>query len=528
MRKLFLSGFLLIAVSAAICQTPMQLLHTITSPFEHDLNSWGKEVKGNADINGDGYNDIIIAGRPLGGDLGRRDVYIYLGGKTLSNTPDYIITDPSAPGPYCGFGSSIAYNGDLNGDGYCDLVIGEPLFHGADAWGRVHIYYGGPYFDTAVDVTLDGRYYGVMPSGLWFGNSVDISGDFNGDGYNDLLVHSLHHNVYHLGQINIFYGGPDFDLDSDWSHYGVESENFGISLSVGDFNGDGFSDLATWSSHSGSAYNNQQTLNIFLGTADFEDYPSGVYQFDQNNTPVSVLMNADINQDGYDDLLVAGSQNKVLWGTVNGLHTLSFSDLNLPVSSSKPAYYAASGDTTFVVSNWATAGPYRMRYYLNFLGPNNYYYSAYYYDYYPDAITGCGYGYFLGDVNGDDSIDLLVTNRIENKVVFQIITTNSNPDSIDDPLVPASQNLSAYPNPFVQGSTVSYDLKYPEQVLLSVYNTRGQLVATLEDGYQGIGQHTANWDGRDQQGRKQAAGIYLIKLQVGQKSAVCKKVTLTY
>ena len=94
MRKLLLTGFFLIAVGVALGQTPMQLLHTIESPFESDLGSWGGSVKGNGDINGDGYNDIIIAGHPIGSALGRRDVYIYLGGETLSNTPDYIITDP--------------------------------------------------------------------------------------------------------------------------------------------------------------------------------------------------------------------------------------------------------------------------------------------------------------------------------------------------------------------------------------------------------------------------------------------------
>ena len=79
MRKLLLAGFCLIAVGVAMGQTPMQVLHTIASPFENAPNSWGGIVNGNSDINGDGYDDIIISGHPIGSALGRRDVYIYLG-----------------------------------------------------------------------------------------------------------------------------------------------------------------------------------------------------------------------------------------------------------------------------------------------------------------------------------------------------------------------------------------------------------------------------------------------------------------
>ena len=145
-------------------QSPMQLLVSIESPFESDTNSWGGNVKGNGDINGDGYNDIVLAGQPLGSGNGRRDVYIYLGGSLVNTAPDYIIPDPaSSTGYYSSFGSSIAYNGDLNGDGYCDLVISEPQY-GYDHWGRVLAYYGGPDFDIIPDIEWNGQDYGIITS----------------------------------------------------------------------------------------------------------------------------------------------------------------------------------------------------------------------------------------------------------------------------------------------------------------------------------------------------------------------------
>jgi len=247
---------------AVFAQSQMQLLTSIDSLFESDTDLWGGKVKGNGDINGDGYNDIVLSGHTIGSETGRRDVYIYLGGSTLSTDPDYIIPDPSYPGPYHRFGTTIAYNGDLNGDGFCDLVISETGY-GLNQWGRVLVYYGGPNFDIIPYMIFDGSEYGIISWYLRFGDNIDISGDFNGDGYNDLVVSSLHWNMYQYGQVNIFYGGPDFDTVCDWFFHGEMGESFGISLSVGDLNGDGFSDLVTSSLNIDQV--DAQCLKVFFG-----------------------------------------------------------------------------------------------------------------------------------------------------------------------------------------------------------------------------------------------------------------------
>ncbi len=107
----------------------MQLLTTIESPCVTGVYSCGANIKGGGDINGDGYNDIVLSGIPLGSKDGRREVYIYLGGSTINAEPDYIIPDPSDPvltGSNNYLGWVIAYNGDLNGDGtnsYFELYV---------------------------------------------------------------------------------------------------------------------------------------------------------------------------------------------------------------------------------------------------------------------------------------------------------------------------------------------------------------------------------------------------------------------
>lgn len=524
MRKLLLAGFCLIAVGVAMGQTPMQVLHTIASPFENAPNSWGGIVNGNSDINGDGYDDIIISGHPIGSALGRRDVYIYLGGSILSSTPDYIIADPAIPGPHYLFGSSIAYNGDLNGDGYSDLVISEPGHYGADGTGRVHIYYGGPDFDTTADVILYGIEYGFDPWGLNFGSNLDISGDFNGDGYKDLVIYSAHRNLYHYGEVDIFYGGPGFDLICDWSYHGEMVEEFGSSLSIGDINGDGFSDLATWSSYFG-AMDHHQELKIFLGAANFDNIADATYLFNQEDSMASVMMGGDLNQDGFDDLVLRAYPNLILWG--NADLSGGFCALNLPVAGSDPAYYAVKENATFIVNMKGSASPRYVEYYLSSCTAEDLLVNYYEHIYYPDSISGCRYGYFLGDVNSDGNIDLLVTTSIENNVVFQIITTSLIPDSIDDNTLSPIQNLLVYPNPMKDQLSIKLtqdDGAAHGKNRIDIYNIRGQKVRSIPICKAATPSAQIVWDRLDNEGRRCPTGIYL--LRDISNPQITKKITL--
>ncbi len=525
MQKFVICLVLSCLALSAYSQAPMQLLASIESPFVSDTNSWGGSIKGNGDINGDGYNDIVLVGQPLGSGNGRRDVYIYLGGSTVNTDPCYIIPDPSYPGPYHAFGSAIAYNGDLNGDGYCDLVISEPQY-GYDNWGRVLIYFGGPSFDIIPDLIFDGLEYGIIPYGLEFGSNIDISGDFNGDGYYDLVISSQHSNLCHYGQVNIFFGGPDIDSTCDWFYYGDMSEDFGISLTVGDLNGDGFSDLATISLYTGSSDIQNQIVKIFLGGYNFNNQVDASYVFDQDNTWIIMFMDGDSNRDGYDDLVMKNSLNNVLYGSsdLSG----GFVNLSLPVQESFPVYYVVSNDSTFVVNIKADVNPYLMEYNLSSYYSAGSYLNQYQFTYTPNPINDCIFGYSLGDINNDGSIDILVTNRVNNSVVFNIVTTHYNPNSVDDGVNLQPINLTVSPNPFSNKSMLSYELREPGRILLSIYNIKGQLVDSVSDGYRGAGPYNEIWDGKDNLGRKLPSGIYLIKLELNDKLIVCKKVTLCY
>ena len=512
-------------------QAAMQLLTSIESPFADDTFSWswGANIKGNGDINGDGYNDIVLAGKPLGSVDGRREVQIYLGGSTLNTEPDYIIPDPSEAQPFSNFNTfakAIAYNGDLNGDGYCDLVISD-YSYGWHEWGRVYVYFGGPDFNTTPDLILDGLDYGSQtePFGLNFGHNIDISGDFNGDGFNDLAVSSLHGNIYHYGQVDVFFGGPDFDTVGDWNYYGVMLEEFGYAISVGDLNGDGYSDLVVCSLNWHQVDN--QEIKLFFGGPNFDNVCDAIYGgFCSYYGLITLMMDTDFNNDSCDDLVIYQADDnefKICWGSVDvelnfeiwhtppptnirGLFTARFDD-------SRYLCYGTPQLETFNFYRWDNESGFTLDYTIN----ENY-----------DPNATRQQSYYLGDVNGDGHSEILLSNRTSNPVQFKVFTTKDGSDSIDDNVLTSPLQLTAYPNPFTQQTALTYDLKEPGMIGLSVYNIKGQLVSNISSGFRGIGQHNEIWDGRDHAGRKLASGVYLLRLKLGEKFITSKKVTLCY
>ncbi len=73
-------------------------------------------------------------------------------------------------------------------------------------------------------------------------------------------------------------------------------------------------------------------------------------------------------------------------------------------------------------------------------------------------------------------------------------------------------NLNSYPNPFVQQTDISFDLKQPGPVSVNIYNLKGQLVRCLTDQNLGKGSHVLSWDGKDDKGATISAGLYFCRI----------------
>ncbi|MBU8934018.1 MAG: FG-GAP repeat protein [candidate division Zixibacteria bacterium] len=132
---------------------------------------------------------------------------------------------------------------DFNGDGHLDMAVGAPANDDAGtSSGKVYLYFGGPSADTVADLTFVGD-----PSSF-FGKSLSSAGDFNNDGYDDLLVGAPFYDVpaTSAGAVYLFYGGPSADVVADHIFTGQNgSDYFGIAVTgAGDFNNDSYDDFA--------------------------------------------------------------------------------------------------------------------------------------------------------------------------------------------------------------------------------------------------------------------------------------------
>ncbi|MEI8256937.1 MAG: integrin alpha, partial [Deltaproteobacteria bacterium] len=140
------------------------------------------------DVNGDGFADVVAGSVGASGQPGRADVY--LGSATgLTTSPATSLTGPD--GADGRFGRSVASAGDVNGDGYADVVVGADGV--SSNTGRAHVYLGSATgLATAPATSLTG------PDGTdgWFGWSVASAGDLNGDGE---AVHARHRRLLRTG-----------------------------------------------------------------------------------------------------------------------------------------------------------------------------------------------------------------------------------------------------------------------------------------------------------------------------------------
>lgn len=216
---------------------PMDAMPDLMLAGEASLDEFGVSVSSAGDMNGDGYADVAIGAHwndEGGGNAGR--AYVYFGGAKPDDKADVIVTGEEPGGR---LGTSVAPGGDVNADGYADLLVGSL---GWMDTGRVGICSGGP--------AADGKPDGVLASastGDAFGISVASAGDANDDGYDDIVVGAYFSGVggRDVGRAYLFMGGVPIDPAPDVTMGGPRTDSFlGRSVSgAGDVNGDGHPDF---------------------------------------------------------------------------------------------------------------------------------------------------------------------------------------------------------------------------------------------------------------------------------------------
>jgi hypothetical protein len=273
---------------------------------ESNGDYFGFSVSGAGDVNGDGYDDVIVGAPEYLYDTGRS--YIYLGGSSMDNVADITLTGEVISNY---FGSSVSGAGDVNGDGYDDVILGAWYYFSYT--GRSYIYFGGSNMDNVADVTMNGE-----GTSNYFGTSVSGAGDVNGDGYGDVMVGAPGYSSGYstgIGRSYIYFGGNSMDSIADVTMTGEGSNNsFGHSVSgAGDINNDGFDDVIVganrYNSYTGSAY-------LYYGESNMDNTADVILtgEGSNNNFGISVSGAGDVNKDGYNDIIVGAPNYSSLTG----------------------------------------------------------------------------------------------------------------------------------------------------------------------------------------------------------------------
>ena len=321
---------------------------------------FGAAVASADDVNGDGYSDVIVSSHDDTGSAST--AYVIFGRATGWNSSIDVTTLGSQRGfAITGIGGNgipmnpaVASAGDINGDGYSDLVLGTiensawVVFGKASGFGTVNV--GGLNGSTGFSMTGLAQYDDL-------GLSVHGAGDVNGDGIQDLIVGAPTTNL--RGEANgasyVIFGTKGgfpahFDQTKLNGTNGFRIEGAGaldvagVSVcSAGDVNGDGYADLVIGAD--GIEPSNQSAYVVFGKPSGFGsnfdlatiDGTNGfrVSGFATGPDPIWVASAGDVNGDGFDDIIVGGRFNNstgaayVVFGGVGGFPaTIDVSALN--------------------------------------------------------------------------------------------------------------------------------------------------------------------------------------------------------
>ncbi|MCB8979729.1 MAG: FG-GAP repeat protein [Ardenticatenaceae bacterium] len=278
--------------------------------FESDeaSASLGWAVSGAGDVNGDGFEDILVGAPKYSGTIHKAGtVFAFYGSASgLQPMPQWHY-DGTQTGADLGF--AVAAAGDVNGDGFADILLTAPRYNQAfSREGRVYAFYGT---SSGLPPVPDWQLEGVLVE-AYLGWSVAGAGDVNNDGYDDVIVGAkwAQQDFYNEGMAQLYLGGPNgLSNTPAWTVFGEQAgASLGTAVSpAGDINHDGFDDVLVGVPLFDTDVEDGGRVLAFCGTAEgLTQTPCWSVTGSQANGRLgeAVSGGGDITGDGLDDVLV--------------------------------------------------------------------------------------------------------------------------------------------------------------------------------------------------------------------------------
>ncbi len=526
---------------------------------------FGYSVGTAGDVNGDGYSDVIVGAIIYSnGELHEGGAFVYHGSSAgLPAAPAWAAEGNQE---FASFGNAVGTAGDVNGDRYSDVVVGAWEYDaGQTDEGRVFVYQGSPGgLSASATWTADGGQAEAR-----FGRAVGTAGDVNGDGYSDVIVGASSYTTLE-GRAYVYHGSPvGLSENPAWTaQSGQQNANFGHSVgTAGDVNGDGYSDVIVGAPSETNGQANEGRAHVYHGSSGGLS-ASPVWTAESDSAYAyfgcSVGTAGDVNADGYSDVIIGASTYDIGGGAdvgrVYAYHGNAGGGLDrVPgqarVAGTAPIWLLGRSDACdgFRLRTLGRTACGRGKVSLQYeVKPVSVPFNG------SGLVTGssydtgapgtCGSAVALSEVVTGLAPDTPYHWRLRtvssspyfpwspwcslpyNGVTETDVRTARDPAGVAIEVAGGSVKalqlmlMPGGPNPSRASTTLAYTIAEPGHVWLGVYDATGREVAVLVDREEGPGRHTVTWDTGCSGGAGLAAGVYFAHLRFGGQEVAAKLV----